>query len=110
MTCPWRCEPRPSVPCMRRVPAAWYRVSAGFQGRERPGRWRGTHLLAGTPGQRALEPHQRAADLVADAGVALLVVHDAAAAEDVAAAGARGGGGVGVDHFGGLGLELVGLG
>jgi len=48
-------------------------------------------LLAGPAGDGSLEPHEGAADLVAERGVALLVLH---AVEEAAAATGGGGGGV----------------
>ncbi len=57
-----------------------------------------TYLDAWVPRQRTPQPHEGATDLVADGGVALGVLDALAATEEVAAARARGGGGV-VVHF-----------
>ena len=77
---------------MRRVPAAWDVLLAWMGRREREGgRSRdATNLFAWPAGEGALELEEGAADLVAQRGVALLVVH--AVGEEAAAAGGGGGG------------------
>lgn len=68
-----RCATRPSVPCMRRVPAALPTGVRPMLLPERKTKGLSTYLLPWPASQGALEPEKCPADLVADGSVPLMV-------------------------------------
>ncbi len=83
--------PRPSVPCIRRVPAALTRAVSQIahgNGLEIKRRRRNTDLLAWAASDGTLQPQEGAADLVTHGGLALLVRDGHRGGSGVVAAGA----------------------